>query len=114
MASFLADFSVNFFLVSLMSLLAFWLVGRGFCRFRRILAATLILSALVTLLCCLAAMLNEPAGMIAGAAAFLCVLTVPYFLSRYVLLLPLSRALIASVLFLLLIMILGSIAMSGY
>lgn len=113
MAFFLSCFSVNFFLAFLMSFLAFWLVGRGFCRLRRVFAAALILSALVTLLFCLAALLKDPAGIIASFAALFCVLTAPYFLSRYALRLPLSRACIASVLFLLLILILGSIAM-GY
>lgn len=78
------------------------------------LAAALILSALVTLLCCLACLLNDPADIIASVAAFFCVLTAPYFLSRYVLRIPLSRALISFVLFLLLFMILGSISMVGY
>lgn len=73
------------------------------------LAAALILSALVTLPACLGAELEEAAAIIACFAALFCVLTVPYFLSRYLLSLPRSRAFIASVLFLLLVLILGSI-----
>lgn len=100
---------VNVFPMFLISLLAFWLVGRGFCRFRRVLAAALIQSVLVTLLAFLGAVLEEAAAMIACFAALFCVLTAPYFLSRYLLRLPRSRAFIASVLFLLLVLILGSI-----
>lgn len=114
MTFFLFCFSVNFFPVSLISVLAFWLVGRGFCRLRRILAAALILSALVTLLFCLAALLKDAAAIIAGFAALFCVLTAPYFLSRYVLHLPSIRAFIASVLFLLLVLVLGSISFGCY
>lgn len=109
MASFLFTLSVNFLLVFLSSCLAFLLAGRGFCRLRRILAAALILSALCTLLFCLGALRNDAAAIIACFSALFCVLTAPYFLSRYLLRLPRSRAFIASVLFLLLVLILGSI-----
>ncbi len=106
---FLFSLALNFFLLFLISLLAFWLVGRGYCRLRRMLAAALILSVLVTLPACLGAVLEEAAAIIACFAALFCVLTAPYFLSRYLLRLPRSRAFIASVLFLLLVLILGSI-----
>lgn len=110
MAFFLFCISVNFFLSFLMSFLAFWLVGRGFCRLRRVVAAALILSALVTLLFCLAALLKDPAGVIASFAALFCVLTAPYLLTRRLLRLPRSRAFISAVIFILFILLLGTIS----
>lgn len=105
MASFLFTLSVNFLLVFLSSCLAFLLAGRGFCRLRRILAAALILSALCTLLFCLGALRNDAAAIIAFFSALFCVLTAPYFLSRYLLRLPLLRSAFSGLLFILLILL---------
>lgn len=110
MASFLFTLSVNFLLVFLSSCLAFLLAGRGFCRLRRILAASLILSALCTLLFCLGALRNDAAAMIACFSALFCVLTAPYFLSRYLLRLPRLRAAFSGLLFILLILLWNSVS----
>lgn len=89
------------------SLLMFWLVGSSFCRFWRILSAALILSAVFALL------LVPELHLVFAFAAFVWILTAPYVLSRRLLKLPRSRAFIADVIFLLFILLLGTIGYSA-
>lgn len=85
------------------SLLMFWLVGSSFCRFWRILSAALILSAVFALL------LVPELPLVFAFAAFAWMLTAPYLLTRHLLRLPRSRALIAAVIFILFVLLLGTI-----
>lgn len=92
-----------FVVLSVVSLLTFWLVGSSFCRFWRILSAALIQSVTLALL------LVPELHPVFAFAAFVWILTAPYVLSRRLLKLPRSRAFIAEVIFLLFILLLGTI-----
>lgn len=92
-----------FIVLFVVSLLTFWLVGSSFCRFWRILLTALIQSVTLALL------LVPELPHVFAFAAFVWILTAPYVLSRRLLKLPRSRAFIAEVIFILFILLLGTI-----
>lgn len=100
----MGDFTFWFVILFIVSLLTFWFVGSSFCRLGRILSAALILSAVCALL------LVPELPRVFAFAAFVWMLTAPYLLTRRLLHLPRSRASIAAVIFILFILLLGTIS----
>lgn len=92
-----------FVILLIVSLFTFGLVGSSFCRFWRILLATLMMSTVFSLL------LLPELSLVFALAAFVWMLTAPYLLTRRLLHLSRSRALIASVIFILCILLLCTI-----
>lgn len=96
-------FAFCFVILFVVSLLTFWFVGSSFCRLGRILSAALIFSVVFALL------LVPELPPVFALAAFVWMLTAPYLLTRRLLRLPRSRAVIAEVIFILFILLLGTI-----
>lgn len=99
----MGDFVCCFVILLIVSLFTFWSVGSSFCRFWRILLAALMMSTVFSLL------LVPELSLVFAFAAFVWMLTAPYLLTRRLLHLPRSRALMAAVIFILFILLLGTI-----